>query len=91
MVFTNEGFIEVATENWPEWDLNPRPINTVRNNLLSYEAMSSARTKSQLCTATSISSFDQCSHFILAIAFVSRHVYVDQNFAQVITQCSAMN
>ena len=25
MVFTNEGFFEVATERWPEWDLNPRP------------------------------------------------------------------
>ena len=22
MVFTTEGFFEVAIENWPEWDLN---------------------------------------------------------------------
>ena len=25
MVFTNEGFVEVAIESWPDWDLNPRP------------------------------------------------------------------
>ena len=26
MVFTAEGFLEVAIESWPQWDLNPRPI-----------------------------------------------------------------
>ena len=25
MVFTAEGFFEVAIESWTEWDLNPRP------------------------------------------------------------------
>ena len=25
-----EGFLEVAIENWPEWDLNPQPLNTVQ-------------------------------------------------------------
>ena len=29
MVFTTEGFLEVAIESWPEWDLNPRPLNSV--------------------------------------------------------------
>ena len=29
MVFTNEGFFEVATENWPECDLNPGALNSV--------------------------------------------------------------
>ena len=29
MVFTTEGFLEVAIENWPEWDLNPRTLNPV--------------------------------------------------------------
>ena len=29
MVFTTEGFLEVTTESWPEWDLNPRPLNSV--------------------------------------------------------------
>ena len=28
MVFTNEGLFEVATESWPGWDLNPRPLNS---------------------------------------------------------------
>ena len=43
MVFTTEGFLEVAIESWPEWDLNPRPLR-----------MSSTRSQSQLCTATPI-------------------------------------
>ena len=30
MVFTTEGFFEVAIESWPEWDLNPRPLNSVQ-------------------------------------------------------------
>ena len=27
MVFTTDGFFEVAIESCPEWDLNPRPLN----------------------------------------------------------------
>ena len=27
MVFTTEGLFEVALESWPEWNLNPRPLN----------------------------------------------------------------
>ena len=30
MVFTTEGFFEVAIESWPEWDLSPRLLNSVR-------------------------------------------------------------
>ena len=30
MVFITEGFFEVAIEGWPEWDLNPRPLNSVQ-------------------------------------------------------------
>ena len=30
MVFTTEGFFEGAIESWPEWDLNPRPLNSVQ-------------------------------------------------------------
>ena len=31
MVFTTEYhvYIEVGIESWPEWDLNPRPLNSV--------------------------------------------------------------
>ena len=28
MVFTTVGFLEVAIESWPEWDLNPLPHST---------------------------------------------------------------
>ena len=30
MVFTTEGLIEVAIESWPQWDFNPRPLNSVQ-------------------------------------------------------------
>ena len=29
MVFTTEGLFELAIESWPEWDLNPQPLNSV--------------------------------------------------------------
>ena len=29
MVFTTDGFFEIAIEIWPEWDLNPQPLNSV--------------------------------------------------------------
>ena len=29
-VFTIGGFLEVAIETWPEWDLNPRPLISVQ-------------------------------------------------------------
>ena len=54
-----------------------------RSNWLSYQDMSSTRSQSQLCTATTISSFRQFSHFISAIVFVSCYICFKQNFAQV--------
>ena len=39
----------------------------------------------QLCTATPISSFAQCSDFMLAVAFVSRHVYFNRSLANTLT------
>ena len=35
MVFTNEGFLEVAIESYPEWDLNPQQLNSVLMLLLT--------------------------------------------------------
>ena len=29
MVFITVGFFEVVIQSWPEWDLNPRPLNSV--------------------------------------------------------------
>ena len=30
MTFTTDGLFEVAMESWPEWDLNPRLLNSVQ-------------------------------------------------------------
>ena len=30
MVFITEGFLEVALESWPEWDLNSGPVNSIQ-------------------------------------------------------------
>ena len=30
MVYTAEGFFEVATESWPQWNLNPQPLNCIQ-------------------------------------------------------------
>ena len=30
VIFTAEGFLEVAIESWLEWDLNQRPLNSVQ-------------------------------------------------------------
>ena len=30
MAFITEWFLEAAIESWPEWDLNPRPLNSVQ-------------------------------------------------------------
>ena len=84
MVFITEGFLEVAIESLPKWVLNPRPLNSVQTLWLSFQAMGSACTQSQLCTATPISSLVCCSHFILAIAFVGRYISFKRNLAKVI-------
>ena len=34
-IFTTEGLLEVAIESWPEWDLNPRRLNSVINSINS--------------------------------------------------------
>ena len=30
MVFITDGFFDGAIESWPEWDLNPEPLNSVQ-------------------------------------------------------------
>ena len=30
MVFASDGLFEVAIESWPEWNLNPRPLNSAQ-------------------------------------------------------------
>ena len=50
-------------KSWPEWNLNPVPLNFIQNfNWLIYQAMSSFCTQSQLCTAIPISSLKPLAH-----------------------------
>ena len=62
IVFATEGFLQVARKSWYDWDLNPWPngIWYRRSNQLRHQAMSSTRTRSQLCRATPISFFVHC-------------------------------
>ena len=30
-----DGFFEVATKSWPEWDLNPRPLTEFRSDAIT--------------------------------------------------------
>ena len=55
------------------------------SNRLSYQAMILTRTKIQLCTAATVSFICSVSDFISAFVFVSRHVYFNWNFVEVIT------
>ena len=84
MVFTSERLLEVATESWLEWDSDHwSPFRG--SNRLSYQAMSSTRTQSQLCTAPPISSL--CSvftfhfgHCLSAIAFRPfQYIYIERS------------
>ena len=67
-----EGFFEVALESWPEWDLNPRPLNPTE--LSDHEINSHSEP-----SLSSYSNFIVCSEsrFISAVAFVSCHLYFD--------------
>ena len=75
MVFTRDGIDQVAIERWPEWDLNPRPLNPPQpvqpTELPGHEL---THTQSQLSTATPISSFVPCHISFGLFAFVSHHV-----------------
>ena len=86
MVFITEGFFEAATESWPEWDLNPRPLNSVQT-LQPTEPSGHEFNSHSEPTLYSHSNFIVCSvsHFISAIAFVSRQVCFNRSFTQEIT------
>ena len=30
MVFATEGLLEGAVDSWPQWDLNPPPLNSIQ-------------------------------------------------------------
>ena len=86
MVFTTEGFFEVAIESWPEWDLNPRPLNSIQTLKLTELSGHEFNSHSEP-TLYSYPNFIVCSvsGFISAIAFVSHHVCFNRIFLEVIT------
>ena len=86
MVFITERFFEVAIDSWPEWDLKPRPLNSVQT-LQPTELSSHDFNSHSGPTLYSYSNFIYCSvsHFISAVAFVSRHVCFHRIFVEVIT------
>ena len=86
MVFITEEICRRSYKKLVWVGFEPRTA-TFRSDALTnwaIKAMNSTRSQSQLCTAIPISSSVQCSHFILPIAFVSRHIWFKWNLAQVI-------
>ena len=83
MVFTTEVFFEVAIESWPEWDLNPQPLNSVQTlqptELSGHEF--SSRSEPILYSYTNFI-FSSISDFISAIVSVSRHIYFNRNLVE---------
>ena len=71
-----EVLFEVAIESWPEWNLNPLPLNSVKT-LLTTKLLGHEFNSHSEPTLCSYSNFKVCSvsDFISAIAFVNRHVY----------------
>ena len=76
MVFTTKVFLEVALESWPG------------SNQLIYQAMSSTRSQSQLCTATPISIYiysrKKHSTFILIKTFRLLPLSIDVNIIYIL-------
>ena len=54
---------ELAIESWPEWDLNPRPLNSVQTpNRLSYQTRARFRFK-QMWQLTKTMAEMKCKHW----------------------------
>ena len=85
MVFTTYGFSKIAKESWPEWDLNPGPINSVQR--LSPTELSGHEFSSHSQPTLYIySDFIVCSVSLLISpgCLVSSHVYFNRSFLQII-------
>ena len=75
MVFTTKVFFPATIESWPEWDLNPPPLNSVLMLWLIELSRHEFNPHSEQ-TLYCYFNFIVCSvpGFILAIAFVSHYV-----------------
>ena len=85
MVFTTDGFFEVAIESWPEWELNPQPLNSVQT-LYPTDLSGHEFNLHSEPTLYSYSNLIVCSvsGFISVIAFISRHICFNRIFLEVI-------
>ena len=73
--------LQVVTESYPEWDLNPRPPNSVQTSYptdLSVHEFNSHLEPALYSYSHFI--FGWMSDLISAIVFISRHVYFNQSF-----------
>ena len=68
MVFTTEGLFQEAIEGWPEWDLNPRPLNFVQTLLPTEQSGQEFNSHSEP-TLYSYSIFIVCSVVQCQISF----------------------
>ena len=76
MIFISDRFFEVAIESWPEWDLNPPPLNSIQK--LKPTELSRHEFKSHPEPAFySYSNFIVCSvsHFISAVIYIYIYIY----------------
>ena len=73
MVFTNERFLDVTIESWPEWDLKQQPLNSVQtlkpSELPGHQFNSHSEPKVLLLEYT-ISQFYFLNNFKNKISFV---------------------
>ena len=86
MIFITTGLLEVALENWPKWDVNGRPPKSVQSLQLTELSGHEFKSHSKP-TLYSYSNLIVCSvsHVFSTIAFVSRLVYFNGSFDEVIT------
>ena len=90
MAFSIRGFFEVALQCWPWWTLNAKPLNSVQTLYLAKVSHLEFKFHSE-ATLCSYSNIILCSmsDLILVITFVSRHIFLNPNFLEVIFLCVA--
>ena len=77
---------EIAIESWPEWDLNPWPLNSVQTlTNWAIRPWVQFAVRANFVQLLQFHLSIQCSHFISAIVFGNRHICFNQNLGQAIT------
>ena len=92
MVITTKWFFVAAIESWPDSNWNPCPLNSFQKLLLTEVKGRGLNLHSEpILFSCSNCIVCSVSGFISAVASISRHVYFNQNFLEVITWVSEMN